>query len=161
MHDTAMAAGAAFFSTYFAGATPRVLDIGAMDVNGSLRRVAPPGSDYVGADLEAGPGVDVVLQPGQALPFPADSFDACVSVSCFEHDDAFWETFCRMVAVVRPGGYVLLVAPSNGPYHAYPRDIWRFYADAGLALAHGNRSGLLFLRASSPDQVSPPDWDLL
>jgi SAM-dependent methyltransferase len=134
MHDTAMAAGAAFFSTYFPAATPRILDIGALDVNGSLRSVAPPGSDYVGVDLGPGPGVDVVQQPGQALPFPPGSFDACVSVSCFEHDDAFWDTFCQMVEVVRPGGYVLIVAPSNGPYHAYPKDIWRFYADAGLAL---------------------------
>jgi len=134
MHDTAMAAGAAFFSTYFPDAPPRVLDIGSLDVNGSMRDVAPPGADYVGVDLEAGRGVDVVLQPGEALPFPPDSFDACVSVACFEHDTAFWDTFLQMVRVVRPGGYIYILVPSNGPYHAYPADNWRFYADAGLAL---------------------------
>jgi hypothetical protein len=135
MHDTAMAAGAAFFSTYFEGAAPRVLDIGALDLNGSLRAVAPRGCEYVGVDLAAGQGVDLVLAPGQALPFPTDSFHACVSVSCFEHDLMFWDTFLQMAAVIRAGGFIFLNAPSNGPYHRFPADNWRFYPDAGVALA--------------------------
>lgn len=134
MHDTAMAAGAAFFEAYFAGQRPRILDVGAMNVNGSLRSLAPEGTDYVGLDLEPGPGVDVVLE-GTGYPFEADSFDACVSVSCFEHDAAFWDTFLEMARVTRPGGFIFLDVPSNGPYHAYPHDNWRFYPDAGLALA--------------------------
>lgn len=134
MHDTAMAAGAAFFEAYLAGRRPRILDVGAMNVNGSLRSLAPDGADYVGLDLEPGPGVDVVLE-GRGYPFEADSFDACVSVSCFEHDAAFWDTFLEMARVTRPGGFVFLDVPSNGPYHAYPQDNWRFYPDAGLALA--------------------------
>jgi SAM-dependent methyltransferase len=136
MHDTAMAAGTAFFETYFAGEAPRVLDVGAMDVNGSLRSVAPLGAKYVGVDLEPGPGVDVVLGLGQGLPFGPDTFDACVSVSCMEHDFAFWDSFLQMAVAVRPGGFIFLDVPSNGPYHSYPTDNWRFYPDAGLALAN-------------------------
>lgn len=135
MHDTAMAAGAAFFSTYFGDARPRLLDVGALDVNGSLRAVAPPGCEYIGVDLEAGPGVDLVLGAGQPLPFAAESFDACVSVSCFEHDLMFWDTFRQMAELVRVGGFIFLNAPSNGPYHRFPADNWRFYPDAGVALA--------------------------
>jgi SAM-dependent methyltransferase len=133
MHDTAMAAGAAFFEAYLVGSRPRILDVGAMNVNGSLRSLAPEGADYVGLDLEAGLGVDVVLE-GATYPFEADSFDACVSVSCLEHDAAFWDSFLEMARVCRPGGFVFLDVPSNGPYHAYPHDNWRFYPDAGLAL---------------------------
>lgn len=135
MHDTAMAAGEAFFSTYFEDARPRLLDVGALDLNGSLRAVAPPGCEYVGVDLEAGPGVDLVLEAGQPLPFAPESFDACVSVSCFEHDLMFWDTFRQMAEIVRLGGFIFLNAPSNGPYHRFPADNWRFYPDAGVALA--------------------------
>lgn len=134
MHDTAMAAGAAFFEAYCTGAGLRILDVGSMNVNGSLRGLAPEGADYVGLDIEPGPGVDVVLE-GTTYPFEADSFDACVSVSCLEHDAAFWDTFLEMARVVRPGGFLFLDVPSNGPYHAYPHDNWRFYPDAALALA--------------------------
>lgn len=146
MHDTAMAAGAAFFEAYVAGARPRILDVGSMNVNGSLRSLAPKDADYVGLDLEPGPGVDVVLE-GTTYPFEADSFDACVSVSCLEHDAAFWDTFLEIARVTRPGGYVFLDVPSNGPYHAYPHDNWRFYPDAGLALARWA------LRAGQPMQL--------
>ncbi|MCW8087040.1 class I SAM-dependent methyltransferase [Sabulicella glaciei] len=139
MHDTAIAAGKAFFDAYMPEGGKRVLEIGSLDVNGSLRDVAPLGTDYVGADLGPGRGVDIVVPAGEDLPFPSDSFDACVSISCFEHDSVFWETICRIARVIRPGGLIYLDVPSNGPYHAYPRDIWRFYPDAGLALAEWAR----------------------
>ncbi|WP_207537472.1 class I SAM-dependent methyltransferase [Sabulicella rubraurantiaca] len=135
MHDTAMAAGKAFFAAYMPEGGKRVLDLGSLDVNGSLRDVAPPGTDYEGADLAPGRGVDIVVEAGAELPFPPESFDACVSTSCFEHDGVFWETICRIARMMRPGGLIYINSPSNGPYHAYPRDNWRFYPDAGLALA--------------------------
>ena len=135
MHDTAIESGRAFFSTYFDSTPLRVLDVGALDVNGSLRPVAPAGSFYVGVDLTPGAGVDVVVDGGRNLPFAPDSFDVCVSTSCFEHDGMFWHTFGQMAEVTRHGGFLYVSAPSNGPYHSYPHDNWRFYPDAGLALA--------------------------
>ena len=144
MHDTARAAGAAFFAAYLPSAPARVLEVGSFNVNGGFRDDAPAGVEYVGVDLEAGPGVDVVIRPGDPLPFPAASFDACVSGNCFEHDAAFWDSFCQMVRVTRPGGYVMAQSISNGPYHAFPHDYWRFYPDAGLALvAWARRQGLV------------------
>jgi SAM-dependent methyltransferase len=135
MHDTALALGRLFFETYARGPERRtVLDVGALDVNGTLRSVCPPGLDYTGLDVEAGPNVDVV-STGKRLPFASASFDLIVSTSCLEHDGAFWRTATEMARVVKPGGFVYINAPSNGIYHAYPRDCWRFYPDAGLALA--------------------------
>jgi SAM-dependent methyltransferase len=133
MHDTALAIGAAFFAAY-GQPDSRILDVGSYDVNGTLRDVAPAGSHYTGVDLGPGPGVDLVLDTAQRYPFPDASFDMVVSTSCFEHDGMFWLTFLEMARVARPGGVVFINAPSNGPYHAYPTDIWRFYPDAGLAL---------------------------
>jgi hypothetical protein len=47
-----------------------------------------------------------------------------------------------MLRILRPSGLLYINAPSNGPYHRYPVDCWRFYPDSGLALQRwGNRNG--------------------
>ena len=57
MHDTAMIYGEHFFSAYVNGSTGlKIVDIGAQDVNGSLRSVAPANCDYVGLDFVEGKG---------------------------------------------------------------------------------------------------------
>lgn len=116
-----------------------ILDIGSRNVNGTLRDVKPPAAAYLGVDLTPGPGVELVLQDPHRLPFDDDSFDVVVSTSCLEHDPLFWLTFGEMLRVVRPGGFVYINAPSNGVYHGYPFDHWRFYPDAGRALEAWSR----------------------
>lgn len=141
MHDSALALGTAFFRHYAASGKSRVLDIGARNVNGSLRGCAPPQTEYVGVDIETGPGVDVVLRDPCVLPFSDGTFDVVVSTSCFEHIQFFWLAFLELARVTRAGGFVYVNAPSNGCYHGYPFDHWRFYPDAGLALeAWGRRN---------------------
>jgi SAM-dependent methyltransferase len=129
-----MTIGAAFFRHYLPVPSAKVLDVGGLDVNGTLRSTVPSGWEYVSADIAAGPGVDVVLDDSKTLPFGDDAFDAVVSTSVFEHDLFFWMTFDEMCRVCRHGGYLYLNAPSNGAYHRYPDDCWRFYPDAGVAL---------------------------
>ena len=137
MHVSAMNCGRAFFESYLSGREHlRILDVGGMDVNGSLRAVVPSSTwEYLAVDIELGAGVDMVLADPYAFPFAENSFDAVVTTSCFEHDAMFWLTYVEMCRVVKTGGYVYINAPSGGPYHAYPTDCWRFYPDAGLALA--------------------------
>jgi SAM-dependent methyltransferase len=134
MHDTAYDLGALFFSTYVDAGARLVLDVGSMNINGSLRDHVPPGCIYLGVDQSPGPGVDLVLDDPYTYPFRDDYFDAIVSTSCFEHDQLFWLTFVEMIRVTKPGGYLYINCPSNGSYHGYPSDNWRFYPDAGLAL---------------------------
>jgi SAM-dependent methyltransferase len=138
MHHTAYEIGALFFQAYGQPGT-RVLDVGSYDVNGTLRPAAPAGCRYVGLDIAEGPGVDVVLTDPETFPFEDGSFDMVVSTSCFEHDPLYWLSFMEMVRVVRPGGTLYVNAPSNGVYHAFPLDCWRFYPDAGLALVRWAR----------------------
>jgi SAM-dependent methyltransferase len=133
MHDTAQANADLFFRTYVR-APCTILEIGSMDVNGSLRASAPRGAAYVGLDLHAGPGVDVVVASGASFPLRDGTVDIALSSSAFEHDRLFWRTFVEMCRVTRPGGYIYINVPSNGPFHAYPVDCWRFYPDAGVAL---------------------------
>ncbi|WP_428696429.1 methyltransferase domain-containing protein [Stappia sp.] len=143
MHDTALETGKLFFELYWRDTYDRILDIGSMNVNGTLRDVAPADCSYIGTDIAPGPAVDIVTNTAEAsLPFADDSFDVVVSTSCFEHDQMFWQTFLEMLRVVRPHGFIYINAPSNGPYHGYPYDNWRFYPDSGRALqAWAKKSG--------------------
>lgn len=143
MHPSAMATGARFFQTYLAQRDkPLVVDLGSQDVLGSLRSVAPPQAQYFGVDMVRGKGVDLVLADPYVLPFADGSVDAVVSSSCFEHIEFFWVTLLEILRVLRPGGLLYLNVPSNGAFHRYPLDCWRFYPDSGRALARwGQRNG--------------------
>lgn len=134
MHDTAMEIGCLVMDRYSDLPKAKVLELGSYDVNGSLRSHAPKTTEYVGLDLEAGPGVDFVVEPGKPWPVEDNHFDLVLASSVFEHDPMFWLTFLQMVKKARTGGYIYISAPSNGSVHRYPEDHWRFYPDSGLAL---------------------------
>lgn len=139
MHDTAYKIAKAFFDVYLEAGNHRILEVGSYDVGGDwspgkIRDLAPEGSRYIGVDIEAGPNVDLVVEPGGKLPFDDGTFDAVIASSVFEHDPAFWLTFLELCRVTRPGGHIYINAPSNGMFHQFPVDNWRFYPDAGLAL---------------------------
>lgn len=143
MHDTAFEHARLFFELYWQPSFRDVLELGSMDVNGSLRGLSPPGSRYVGVDMAAGPGVDHVVSAGSPLPFPDATFDVALTSSTFEHDVCFWESFVECLRVLRPGGFLYINAPSNHGFHRYPLDCWRFYPDAGIALvAWAKRKGV-------------------
>jgi SAM-dependent methyltransferase len=134
MHDTAYELGSLFFATYLSANASRVLDVGSQDVNGTLRNACPTRCAFTGIDLSPGPGVDLVLTDAHSYPFRDNYFDIVVSTSCFEHDQFFWLTFIEVARVTKFGGFIYINCPSNGNYHGYPLDHWRFYPDAGLAL---------------------------
>ena len=142
MHPSASELGRLFFQFYWKDGFRRILDIGSLVVNGSLRQYRPPAAEYVGIDLSEGPGVDLVLEDPYQYLFPPGHFDLIVSTSCFEHDPMFWLTFLEASRVLSPSGFLYINAPSNGWYHTHPWDNWRFYPDAALALeSWGRRSG--------------------
>lgn len=134
MHDTAYRIGGLVMDTYLPSSPARILEIGAQNVNGTLRDHAPRNAEYVGLDFEAGDGVDVVVTGLHDWNVPDDHFDMVMASSVFEHDKAFWRTFLVMCAKAKPGGHIYISAPSNGTVHRYPQDYWRFYPDSGLAL---------------------------
>lgn len=143
MHPTAMDNGRRFFERYVADAAGKtIVDVGAQSVNGSLRDACPPGARYLGVDFVAGEGVDIVLDDPYRLPFESSSVDVVVSSSCFEHIEFFWLMFNEILRVLKPSGIFYMNAPSNGEFHRYPVDCWRFYPDSGQALVNwGARSG--------------------
>jgi SAM-dependent methyltransferase len=136
MHDTSLISGKLFAENYGEN-NLIVVDIGGRDVNGSLRSFfEEKGMKYICVDMETHQSVDIVINPGDKLPFENQSIDLIVSTSCFEHDPCFWMTFKEMSRIIKMNGYIYINAPSNGVYHRYPGDNWRFYSDAGQALAY-------------------------
>ena len=143
MHETARRNAELFFKTYTGGLQAlKIVEIGSQDVNGSIREYSPETATYIGLDFSEGKGVDLVLGDPYSLPFETESLDVVVSSSCFEHSEFFWLLFNEIMRVLKPEGLFYLNVPSNGPFHRYPVDCWRFYPDSGNALvAWAQRSG--------------------
>ena len=147
MHPSALKNCECFFQRYAkyfdCQSAIRVIDIGAQNVNGSLREVCPATFEYVGVDFTVGKGVDIVLDDPYVLPFADESVDIVVSSSCFEHSEMFWLLFLEVLRTLKPNGLFYLNAPSNGSFHRYPVDCWRFFPDSGKALVNwAKHSGL-------------------
>lgn len=107
-----------------------VLEVGSMNVNGSLRpHVLSLGpSSYIGVDFMAGSGVDVVCDASHLEKrFGKASFDVVISTEMLEHAEDWRRAILAMKSVLRVGGSLLLTARGPGfPLHGYPHDWHRF-----------------------------------
>ena len=99
----------------------RVIEIGSYDVNGNMRSIFSASGEYVGVDLQAGPGVDTVGY-GHEIDHPSGNYDVAVSAECFEHDPHWRATFANMCRMTRAGGLVTFTcAPRGRPEHGTKR----------------------------------------
>ena len=104
------------FPDYFVN--KKVLEIGSLDINGSIR-IFFDTSSYIGVDIGEGRGVDVVGR-GEELVFPTGYFDVTASCECFEHNDKWAETFDNMVRM--SSGLVFFSCATTGrPEHGTGR----------------------------------------
>lgn len=90
----------------------RVLEVGSLDINGSVRELFDQ-CDYTGVDLQLGPGVDLACQ-GQLVEFPTNHFDTVISAECLEHNPFWRETVANMLRMTKPGGMVLISCATTG-----------------------------------------------
>ena len=97
---------------WFFTAPSRILDVGALDVNGNNRYLFP-GCDYIGLDVGEGPNVDVVCI-GHEYAEPDGSFDVVMSTNAFEHDMYFNFTLKNMVRLLRPDGLMFWTCKTTG-----------------------------------------------
>jgi SAM-dependent methyltransferase len=136
MHKTAEQNARRFFDTYVPKESKTFLEIGSYLSSFNIRSLSSENSKYTGVDLGPGPGVDVVLTDPYKLPFEDNSFDYVISSSCFEHSEFFWVLFLEIIRVLKPTGLFYLNAPSNGDFHRFPVDCWRFFPDSGNAMSN-------------------------
>jgi len=134
MHTSAYQNLQYFYTRYCKHLTTEsiVLDFGSYNVNGTARPIFAK-HNYIGVDICEGPNVDLIFD-NYKLDLPDNYADTIVSSSCFEHDGMFWLTFLEMCRLIKPSEYFYIQAPSEGHYHPYPNDCYRFYKDSWAAL---------------------------
>lgn len=90
-----------------------VLECGSLDVNGSLREFCPDPSYYLGIDIRAGKGVDMVLATHE-LVAPREFFNLVMSAEMLEHDAHWWKSLEMMLRVLRRRGLLALSMATTG-----------------------------------------------
>lgn len=158
MHKSAYEAMKAEFEKFFEPQKHRhVVDIGSRAVSGHTMThrsiIEPYNLNYLGVDVVAGPNVDAVMKEAYRLPVKSESADIIFCGQVFEHIPYFWVTFLEMARILKPGGIVLLTAPSRGHRHSPPTDCWRFYPDGMLALAKFSDLELLYTHTDFPKKT--------
>jgi len=109
------------------------LEVGALNVGGSIRDVVTEPGEYVGLDMREGPGVDVVCKAEEYKP--ERQFDYVVSAGTLEHCEDWRSVVTRMKELCKTGGHVILTTVSPGwPRHDYPNDYWRWSVAQGLTM---------------------------
>jgi len=97
----------------------RVLDIGALDVNGNNRYLFSEGK-YIGLDVVPGPNVDVVSIAHMYKP--SALFDVVLSTNALEHDLYWRQTLDAMLALLKPAGLLFFSVASSWPEHGTKRN---------------------------------------
>lgn len=107
----------------------QVLDVGSLDVNGTYRStIEDLGWYYIGADIQPGSNVDVVVKPYD-FPYENDTFDVVISGSTMEHVERPWIWVPELVRVLKPGGLLAILTHWQFPEHRYPVDTFRYLPD--------------------------------
>jgi SAM-dependent methyltransferase len=163
MHASALKNAAKFNEIYIKDSTPSIAEIGSQIVKGqaSLRDIFKNKSNYIGIDFQKKDGVDIILEDPYSFPIEDNHVDIVISSSCFEHSEFFWLTFLEMVRICKKNGLIYINTPSNGMFHRYPIDCWRFYPDSGIALqnwARRNNLEITLLESYTSLQANGECW---
>lgn len=86
------------------------------------------------ADIVAGENVTHVMPGPYTIPALDNFYDLIVSGQTLEHVKNPFRLVLEMKRVLRPNGFMILIAPSSGPRHDLI-DCWRFMDDAFKAIA--------------------------
>lgn len=141
-----------------------MLEIGSRDRSGSsYRNWFSDISEWVGLDVMAGPGVDVVGDAHHLSRHVSGTFDFAFSMAVFEHLLMPWKVAIEMSHVLKPGGKALIISHAGWPLHEEPWDFWRFSRQAWSGIFN-EHTGFKVIDAQyqypariAPDYIAGPD----
>ena len=169
MHSSAQLNLEKFFSIYLEKFhNPKILDFGSQSISDHIGAKVVLNKmninyEYTGLDIEKGNNVDMVLEdPYLFKEIPDSTYDVIISTSVLEHVEFFWLTYLEILRILKPEGRFDLNVPSNGDFHRWPQDCWRFYPDSGNALinwAKRNNLKPILLESFISDQYLECAWN--
>jgi SAM-dependent methyltransferase len=100
----------------------------------SQSRLSGSGLTYVGTDLHAGPGVDLVAdfeasEESVLSRVGERRFSSVLVLNVLEHTFEPLRVLDNIKAVLEPGGTIVAIAPAVWPLHSFPQDCYRFNPD--------------------------------
>ncbi|MEM8994922.1 MAG: class I SAM-dependent methyltransferase [Acidobacteriota bacterium] len=124
-----------------------IVEVGALSPPGQeeMANLRPffVGRDYVGCDMQPGPGVDRV-EDLHGLTFADGEVGTFVLADTFEHVRDPQRAMAEVRRALQPGGVVIFTSVFAFPIHDYPNDYWRFTPEAFRALAEPFRQAAIF-----------------
>lgn len=115
-----------FLTNFDTDKSLKVLDVGSLAMDNTLtyKSLMSVNWKYIGLDISKGPNVDVVTENPYRYPFDDNYFDIIISGQCMEHVPEIWSWMNELYRLLKPGGYICIIAPSTGKPHT-PVDMWR------------------------------------
>ena len=137
-----------------------ILDVGSLDGKGGYNYsdiFNEKNWKYTGLDIQSGNNVDIVVTDiYNWFEIEDKSYDVVISGQFFEHLEFFWLTMSQIERVLKPGGYVCIIVPSNGPKHGGEMpNCYRFYEDGLRAMAKYVDLDVIHVSVDSRDEAKP------
>ena len=143
-----------------AGIGKTVIEIGSKPAPGqeTLANLRPifGARKYVGVDIEAGPGVDIVCD-GTRLKtiFQRREFELGLCIDTLEH---CWEPGIIVKQLIAVSEHVALRVPFSCPVHDHPYDYWRFTTETVARWLKESRLSHGFVAKDPPLFSYPGEW---
>jgi hypothetical protein len=91
------------------------------------------GKEYVGCDMQEGPGVDRILNL-HSIELPSDTAGTVLLMDTLEHVEFVRKALEEVHRILKTNGMVVTSSVMKFPIHDYPYDYWRFTPEAFRSL---------------------------
>lgn len=120
-----------------------IYEFGSLQVKGQVGfadlRPLFVNKDYVGCDMQPGPGVDRILNLHQ-IDMESETVGTIICLDTLEHVEYPRKAIEEMFRILKPDGMIIISSVMNFPIHGYPNDYWRYTPEGFGSLLSSFRS---------------------
>lgn len=92
-----------------------------------------PGKEYIGCDMQEGPGVDRILNLHD-IDLPPKAVGTVLMLDTLEHVEFVRRATQEAYRILKPNGILVISSVMKFRIHSYPYDYWRFTPEAFKSL---------------------------
>jgi len=126
--------------------TEPIYEFGSLQVTGQKGfadiREYFKGREFIGSDIQAGPGVDAVLDLHD-INLPAGSVGTAFILDTLEHVEYPRKAIAEVHRVLSDNGILVISSVMKFPIHNYPFDYWRYSPEAFRSLLKPFKNSLV------------------